>query len=220
MMRWVKAGEMLVELRKQDPEVFLKIRFRAKWLSVDALWMLLKIGEHKCRPEIFAVTGRLGERLSTMTYEEQSAFLDKPTHPFVLKIAKGKPVTRPIAPGDVLGCHMDQLFAKNQIRTEREQVEYLNRQGMGKGRAGSEHCVPGRTLACYRVEWTEGEAPALALIIGQTPNDAQRVKLYGGKAVVEFYADKRQAELPPPTAKEREGAKFKAEEKIAVPREP
>lgn len=164
---WVKAGEILVELVEEDPQVFDKIIEADPRMNAGILGKFEAMGRKVLHPQLLIDDSPGVERLAEMPYSVQERFLNEPI-PLVIETENGTDILR-VSVKNMTGNQARQIFGKGRIRTEGEQKAWLTDQRAKKAKpAGSN--IPAWTIKAGRVCFNEGatlSAGELATIITQ-----------------------------------------------------
>lgn len=75
---WTNAGRMLVEMVKNNPNIFSKIVQAAPWVSIDVLASFHRIGLGTLHPRVLLLKPRHAALVSTLPIEKQTQLIDNP----------------------------------------------------------------------------------------------------------------------------------------------
>lgn len=164
---WIKAGEILVELVDDDPQVFDKIISDNPHLNAGILGRFELMGRHALHPQLLLHDSPGYQKLSQMPFSVQERYLDEPL-PLLVETPTGTD-TLMVSARNCTPSQARQLFASDRIRTEGEQKAWLVSQRTKKSRLKSV-AVPAWSVKHGKVFFAEGAgftAGELATILTQ-----------------------------------------------------
>lgn len=164
---WTKAGEILIELIDQDPEVYDKIISFDSRMNAGILGRFEQMGRKVLHPQLLLDDSPGFEKLAQMPYSVQERFLNEPI-PLVVQTDSGTDVLM-VSAKNCTGSQARQIFGKGRIRTEGEQKAWLMDQRAKKAKPVGTN-IPAWTIRGGRVMFSEGatlSAGELATIITQ-----------------------------------------------------
>lgn len=164
---WTRAGEILVELVEDDPQVFDKIIAADPRMNAGILGRFEQMGRKVLHPQLILSDSPGFERLSEMPYSVQERFLNEPI-PLVVQTDTGTDILM-VSAKNITGNQARQIFGKGRVRTEGEQKAWLMDQRAKKAKPVGTN-IPAWTIRSGRVFFNEGatlSAGELATIITQ-----------------------------------------------------
>lgn len=164
---WIKAGEILVELVEDDPQVFDKIIEMDPRMNAGILGRFEQMGRKVLHPQLLMSDAPGFEKLAQMPYSVQERFLNEPI-PLVVETDHGTDILM-VSARNITTTQARQVFGKGRIRTEGEQKAWLMDQRSKKAKPAGTN-IPAWTIRSGRVFFNEGatlSAGELATIITQ-----------------------------------------------------
>lgn len=165
---WIKAGEILVELVNDDPQVFDKIISDNPHLNAGVLGRFELMGRKALHPQLLLHDSPGYQKLAQMPFSVQERYLDTPI-PLLVETPSGTD-TLQVSARNCTPSQARQLFASDRIRTEGEQKAWLVAQRAKKTRPAKSEAAPAWSVKQGRVFFAEGAgftAGELATIITQ-----------------------------------------------------
>lgn len=164
---WIKAGEILVELVNDDPQVFDKIINENPHLNAGVLGRFELMGRKALHPQLLLHDSPGYQKLAQMPFSVQERYLESPI-PLLVETPTGTD-TLQVSAKNCTPSQARQLFSANSVRTAGEQKAWLVAQRAKKTHPKST-TVPAWSVKHGKVFFTEGAgftAGELATIITQ-----------------------------------------------------
>lgn len=73
---WLKAGAVLVEMRKKEHDIFDAIRKQHRWITVEMLETLHSIGMKTLHPKVLLLPNNVSGAVAMMPYADQVAIVE------------------------------------------------------------------------------------------------------------------------------------------------
>lgn len=164
---WTKAGEILVNLIDQDPEIYDKIIAFDPRMNAGILGRFEQMGRRVLHPQLLLDDSPGFGKLAQMPYSVQERFINE-SIPLVVETSDGTDVLM-VSVKNCTSSQARQIFGKGRIRTEGEQKAWLMDQRAKKAKPIGSN-IPAWTIRGGRVMFSEGatlSAGELATIITQ-----------------------------------------------------
>lgn len=120
---WVKAGEILVEMVEQDPDVFEKIVEKCPSINIGALYLFEQMGRKMLHPRLLLSDSPGYQKLATLPLSLQERYIDEPV-PLVVETENGTDILL-VKAREMTAGQARQAFGNGRIRTEGEQKAWL-----------------------------------------------------------------------------------------------
>lgn len=121
-----KAGEELVRLKKNDPDIFEAITSEHKWMTKDMLLVFENIGLKKIHPMTLLMPNHVFAKLSEMPYEQQKYLAEGMEVEVVsssdLRNGYHQNGVRKLL-SELTKPEAELVLSRNGVRTPKEQVE-------------------------------------------------------------------------------------------------
>jgi hypothetical protein len=165
---WSKAGEVIVELVEDDPNVYDEILAACPMLTPSVLSTFEKIGRGLLYAPLAMDGSPGGKRLQSLPLSQQVKYESEPL-PLIVHTDSGTDVLR-VRAKDMTKDQAAQVFANGRVRTEGEQKAYLMQlRSMAARPVNNSPAAPwsiksGRVIFQQGASLTAGE---LAMIVAQ-----------------------------------------------------
>lgn len=123
---WVNAGELLVKMTEEDPDICHKILSHHKHISEATLDAFLRIGRKEVHPYLIMDPSPAAKRLAALPYEDQLKIYNEGL-PVVVEDPERGLVRQFKKVHDVTAKELAVVFQADKIRTVKEQIEVLTK---------------------------------------------------------------------------------------------
>lgn len=123
---WIRAGEVLLDMLKEEPHIFDLIIERFPNINAGILGSFERMGRHELHPQLLISNSPGHGRLAKMPFSVQERYLEEPV-PLLVETESG-PDTLLVMTRDLTSNQARQVFAKGRIRTPGEQRAFMMEQ--------------------------------------------------------------------------------------------
>lgn len=128
VLRWVKAGQILVEILDSDPEGLEKVQDAYPTISRVVLAQLENVGRGVLHENLLTLSGVGSQALKRMPYSDQKKYINDPLEVYIER--DGSSDILLVKLENLTGSQVRQVFAKDHIRSRGEQRAWIESEKM------------------------------------------------------------------------------------------